>query len=183
MTDEEKRAKNAEKKRAWRAANRPKARAIALRFARSEKGQERRKEWRDSHSENIRAATARYKAKMTPEERKQVAQKHRDNPATKLKRKLKDAMKRAAERGLPYDETLIDDLLADCACCAIELDYQARGRGCRNRGPSIDRVVNASGYVRGNCAITCGRCNAIKSDATLDEILAIAAYMQRHIGK
>jgi hypothetical protein len=175
---------HAARKQKWREDNPLKARAIALKFAHSEKGQKHRKRWRDEHPENVRATTERYRAKMTPERRKELSQKHRDNVQTKLKRGLKEAQKRDAEEGLDFDMALFDIILKNppthCACCSTELDYESRGRGCRNRSPSPDRVINAIGHTVGNTRYVCGRCNALKSDATPEESMMIAAYVQRH---
>lgn len=177
----------AERKRKWREAHPERARAIANKFANSEKGQRHRKEWRDSHPENIRAATYRYKSRMTPEERRQTAQKHRNNPMTKLKRKLKEAQKRARKEGGFFDPALFDIVLANppthCACCSIALDYNVEGKGCRNHGPSVDRVINEKWYTIENTRFVCGMCNAIKSDGTAERHELIAAYMRRYGGK
>jgi hypothetical protein len=173
---------NARKQR-WRDANRGRYRATSNKFARSDKGQKHRKQWRDEHPENIRAATYRYRAKMSPEQRKQIAKKHRDNPITKLKRKLREAEKRAERDGGFFDHALYELVLSNppthCACCSIALDYNTEGRGCRNRGPSVDRVINDRWYTIENTRFTCGRCNAIKSDGTVEEHELIVAYIRR----
>jgi hypothetical protein len=184
MDDKKRLAYNARKQK-WRDEHRERTREIGRNFANSEKGQKHRKKWRDAHPENIRAATARYKAAMTPEERRLTAQKHRNNPQTKLKRRLKEAEKRAAKSGLPFDQALYEYTLANppthCACCSVKLDYAVKGRGCRNNGPSVDRVINSDGYTLTNTQWICGFCNARKSDSSLDQLLMIVAYIQRHL--
>lgn len=176
--------KYAARKQKWRDDHPEKARAIALKFARSKKGLKHRKKWRDDHPENIRANTARYKAKMTPEERAQTSQKHRNVIRTKLKRRLKEAEKRAKEKGHPFDQRLYASVIENppthCWCCGVELDYTVQGRGCRNRGPSPDRVINDAGYPFTNVRWICGICNARKSDSTLADLEMLVAYMKRH---
>jgi hypothetical protein len=59
--------------------------------------------------------------------------------------------------------------------------FYVDGRKTDN-SPSLDKIDNEKGYVPGNLAIISSRANAIKSDASLEEIEAIAAYMRRHKG-
>lgn len=182
MNDHERAEYNARKQK-WRDANRDKVRAAGNKFANSEHGWKRRKEWRDGHPEKIRANTYRYRAKMTPGQRKAVARKHRNNPRTKLKHRLGEARKRAIKDGLPFEEVLyniLDNPPTHCACCKAELDYNVRGRGCRNFAPSIDRVINERGYTVANVRWICGFCNARKSDSTRDILLMIVAYINQN---
>jgi hypothetical protein len=43
--------------------------------------------------------------------------------------------------------------------------------------PSLDRIIPELGYVAGNVAWLCYRCNSIKRDATADELRAIANWL------
>jgi hypothetical protein len=47
---------------------------------------------------------------------------------------------------------------------------------CRDKKPTLDRINNDEGYIRGNVAIISFRANRIKSDASADELQAIANY-------
>lgn len=44
--------------------------------------------------------------------------------------------------------------------------------------PSLDRSDNSRGYERGNVQIVSFRANTLKSDATVDEIRKLLAYME-----
>jgi hypothetical protein len=44
--------------------------------------------------------------------------------------------------------------------------------------PSVDRVDNACGYVKGNIRVISARANHLKSDATVEEIRSLLAYME-----
>ena len=66
-----------------------------------------------------------------------------------------------------------------CACCGRELDYQRRGKCASPASPSLDRVNVAMGYVSGNVAVVCHRCNVLKGDASAEEHEMIAAYIRR----
>jgi hypothetical protein len=50
--------------------------------------------------------------------------------------------------------------------------------GPRPASPSLDRIDNALGYVKGNVRIISFRANALRSNATLEELQAITRDMQ-----
>lgn len=51
-----------------------------------------------------------------------------------------------------------------------------------NNSPSLDRMIPALGYVASNVRVISYRANAIKRDATLDELRALVAYVERESG-
>ncbi len=48
-----------------------------------------------------------------------------------------------------------------------------------NNYSTLDRVVPSLGYVKGNVRVISFRANRLKNNATIDEIRAILAYMER----
>lgn len=94
--------------------------------------------------------------------------------------------KRAQKNGLPCDHEFIDQLAAThpthCPCCNCELSYAYSGKsGAIENGPSFDRVDCTKGYIAGNVEIICWRCNAIKRDATFEELVRIVEYMRKKL--
>lgn len=95
------------------------------------------------------------------------------------------ARRRAEKAGLPFDPILLEILTNNppsvCQCCGVTLDYTV-GRGKANftsRSPSIDRFEGSEGYTIANSRIVCTRCNSLKNDATIEELRAVVAYMER----
>lgn len=101
-------------------------------------------------------------------------------------------IKRAQERGLPCDDSAsvaaLEALLIAterCPICDVELRhrcYLERGHGkgkAHDATPTIDRIIPAMGYVQGNVAIICWRCNRLKSDGTLLELERIVQWLKR----
>lgn len=94
---------------------------------------------------------------------------------------------RANERGLPFDrdyytsERMTEMLRSTptCPCCGVELltTYSGLAKPLDN-SPSIERVTPSLGYVQGNVALLCFRCNTIKRDASLAELERIVVWLR-----
>lgn len=81
---------------------------------------------------------------------------------------------KAKKRGLDFNLDLGDLVIPEfCPVLGIKL---IRGDG--EAAPSIDKIDNAKGYVKGNIAIISKRANRLKSDASLREVEALLAYMK-----
>lgn len=85
---------------------------------------------------------------------------------------LWSAKNRATRKGLPFD-LQIEDIVIPEICPVL---------GIAVTKPSLDRKKNDLGYVRGNIKVISDRANRIKSDATVEEIEAIARYMRSTVG-
>lgn len=64
-----------------------------------------------------------------------------------------------------------------CPILGIELFASA----IRDHAPSLDRIDNSKGYVKGNIQVISQRANRLKSDATIAEWELIGAYMKRNL--
>ena len=105
---------------------------------------------------------------------------------------LRDGMRERVKRlGLPWDrdlftvEMLVGWLRAQpsCACCGVMFAMGRKFDGVKqDASPSLDRIVPMRGYVRGNVALLCWRCNNLKRDATADELEQIAKWMRTCLG-
>lgn len=87
---------------------------------------------------------------------------------------------RARKRNMEFDLTL-DDLVFPEYCPVLGLKLQI-GTGIRGLGnyscPSVDRIDNNKGYTKDNIRIISNRANILKKDGTLEEFLAIVAYLK-----
>ena len=94
------------------------------------------------------------------------------------------AVNRSAKSGVECDKqyllTLVGLRPTHCPCCGREFIYGGSGVvGVQHPAtPSMDRIDSSKGYVEGNVAIICFRCNILKKDGSLSEFEAIAKYMR-----
>lgn len=92
---------------------------------------------------------------------------------------------RARERKLPFDRHVLTsrfimDWLVNqpaCDCCGREFIHGTNGY-FNNSSPTFDRYVPHLGYVIGNLALICWRCNNLKRDATIEELETVVRWMR-----
>lgn len=92
---------------------------------------------------------------------------------------------RSRRWSLPFDKSAlgVDSVTSwlirqpRCECCGEDFALVPEGRAKSDRSPSIDRLVPPLGYVPGNVALLCWRCNNLKRDASSDELRRIADWM------
>jgi hypothetical protein len=89
---------------------------------------------------------------------------------SRLKSLLQQAKWRAKTLGRDFDLTE-DDLEIPEVCPVLGLPMSS---------PSLDRVDNSKGYVRGNIKVISKRANLLKRDAEAWELEAIARYMREN---
>jgi len=51
----------------------------------------------------------------------------------------------------------------------------------KNRAPSLDRIDNSKGYIKGNVRVISNRANIMKGDMSLEDIERLLAYTKREI--
>lgn len=88
---------------------------------------------------------------------------------------ISDTKGRATKKGVPFTLTkthlhaLFDTQQCMCAYCKRAFNFHGTRQSHRD-SPSVDRLIPTLGYVDTNVVLACHRCNAIKNDATLDEL-------------
>ena len=95
------------------------------------------------------------------------------------KRIFYSAKKRAKENGREFSIKLSDipDIPFVCPILGINLVPSSANI---DEIPTLDRIDNAFGYIRGNIAIISFRANRLKADGRADEFRKIANWVQEH---
>ncbi|RWZ87313.1 MAG: hypothetical protein EO766_12370 [Hydrotalea sp. AMD] len=87
---------------------------------------------------------------------------------------------RAKHKGIEFNITLDDIVIpTHCPILGIPLDFN-KGHS-RDSTPSIDRIDNKLGYIKGNIAVISMKANRLKSDASISDVRAILSYMEQHL--
>jgi hypothetical protein len=94
---------------------------------------------------------------------------------------LQSAKSRCKDSDIPFDIE-VEDLLPFplyCPVLGIQLDWLADSRSGVDNSPSLDRLDPKTGYVRGNVMIISNRANRIKNDASLEEVMQVARWLEK----
>lgn len=87
---------------------------------------------------------------------------------------------RAKASGVEHTIDYTDIVLVDvCPVLGIPLNYS--NSKLLDDSPSLDRVDNSKGYVKGNVRVISFKANRIKCDASVQDIEAVLAYMKGEI--
>lgn len=99
---------------------------------------------------------------------------------------LNGAKRRAKTAGREFSLDVEDVVIpTHCPLLGIELHTtdQMRGGHDQSRSPSLDRLDNSIGYVKGNVWVISHRANALKRDATLEELKLIVAGLEKALSE
>jgi hypothetical protein len=81
----------------------------------------------------------------------------------------KSAHRRAKTFSLPFDIHVTDITIPEF-CPLLEIRLECGTGKAHANSPTLDRIIPALGYVKGNIQVISRRANAIKNDATLEEL-------------
>lgn len=90
------------------------------------------------------------------------------------------ARHRALKDNIPFDIELSDIIIPEF-CPALGMPLQRGRQGGSDSSPTLDKFIPELGYVRGNVAVISGKANRIKSNATAEEVTAVAKWMSCEI--
>lgn len=91
--------------------------------------------------------------------------------------KIKDIAIRARRLGYDFDIDESDIPLPE-VCPIFGMPLVRVGGGQTNASPSVDRIDNSKGYVKGNVVVVSLKANAIKRDTTLAELKKMVEFYE-----
>lgn len=92
---------------------------------------------------------------------------------------LTSAKNRAARKGLEFNLELSDIVIPE-KCPLLEVPFHFGTKECYDYSPSIDRIDNSKGYVKGNIQIISMKANAMKNSASLEELYTFCKNILRY---
>lgn len=90
------------------------------------------------------------------------------------------AKARAKQRGLDFNIDESDIIIPrECPILGIPLVTLSGKSGAFNNSPSLDRIDSSKGYIKGNIRVISQLANAMKSNATPEELLKFSDWIQK----
>ena len=71
----------------------------------------------------------------------------------------------------------LSDIILTSSCPVLLIPYDLTGKN-RWLSPSLDRIDNSKGYVKGNVAVMSYRANSLKKDGTIEEFKKILSFLK-----
>lgn len=103
-----------------------------------------------------------------------------DHSSVNARRLYHSAKARSKEKGIPFTITPADIRIPErCPLLDTVLAQSLGSSGPSPNSPTLDRIDSTKGYEPGNVWVVSYRANAIKNDATLEELLSIAENLYK----
>jgi hypothetical protein len=97
---------------------------------------------------------------------------------------LGQARYRAKRKGIKFNLEVSDiKIPKNCPVLKIPLTKGGSNGGPRGGSPSLDRINNKKGYVKGNVQVISHRANTMKHCATNKELLLFASWVKKIYGR
>jgi len=154
-----------------------------------QKNKERKRElgriWENNNKDKVRVYQKKRRDKLRLEnpEKLKEAQRNWDknNPEKVL---LNSAKQRSKKYNLEFNIELEDIVIPEfCPLLNIKIEPRENGHGPKDSSPSLDRIDNTKGYVKGNVWVVCWLANKMKATATEEQLLTFASNIQGWLGK
>ena len=148
-----------------------------------------KQEYRDNNKDKLRELSKKHRLKHREEINKrqrlayQRVKEHRSsegkeqrrlNPENEL---YKGAKYRAKRKDIPFDITP-DDIRIPELCPVLGIPLSIGDGKLHEGSPTLDRFIPELGYVKGNINVISSLANTIKSNATWEQVQAVADWMQ-----
>ncbi len=94
---------------------------------------------------------------------------------------LGSAKSRAKRNNLEFNIELSDIIIPEfCPILGLKLEM-ATGKGPTDNSPSLDRINNDLGYIKGNVRVISFRANSLRKDGTLEEFEKIINDIKKNL--
>jgi hypothetical protein len=100
---------------------------------------------------------------------------NRQNPLSNI---LQQAKRRAKLKNVPFDITA-DDIEVPEYCPVLGIKLAVNKNHAKDNSLSIDRIIPELGYVKDNVAIISFKANTIKSNASIEDLEKVLAWVKR----
>lgn len=127
----------------------------------------------------VKATCKKYK-EYTPERKKYCLNKGREyrkaNPESVM---LYMAKVRSKQLGHKFNIT-VEDIFIPKYCPVLGLKLEKQNHKSAPNSPSLDRVDNTKGYIKGNVRVISKKANELKRELTLKQLKSLCLYIEEH---
>jgi hypothetical protein len=92
------------------------------------------------------------------------------------------AKHRAKAKGIEFNIELSDIVIPEI-CPVLGIPLKTTIDGNRDLSPSLDRIDNTKGYIKGNIQIMSFKANNMKCTANKDELIKFAEWVKENYGE
>lgn len=97
------------------------------------------------------------------------------------KRKIyNDAKARALKKGLEFNIE-IEDIVVPEVCPILHIRLEHNLKHSKENSPSIDRIDNTKGYIKGNIQVISTLANNMKNSATFEQLHKFADWVKNNV--
>jgi hypothetical protein len=139
-----------------------------------------------SRRKYMRDYQAKRRAKQTDQDRAKAARSQFDRHSSNIEKYLLRNCRQRAKRKNIECSISPEDLVVPEVCPVLgipiyrEFNPDIRGGISRPNAPSVDRVDNSIGYVKGNVRVISSKANLLKGSMSSEEARQIAKYIEEH---
>lgn len=125
--------------------------------------------WKEANIDRVKATAKAYRDSTS-----EIAKNYRDSHKDKLY--FLSLKSRAVKKGLEFS-LVEEDVLGVTVCPVFGFPLVRSSNGPSYDSPSVDRIDNTKGYVKGNIQIMSYLANSMKRDATDEQLILFAEWV------
>jgi archaellum component FlaC len=143
-------------------------------MATAKKKTELEKLWRLNNPEKMKAYYQKYYIKNKDKFKERVYKWREDNHEKSI---LARARQRAKRKEFEFNLE-VEDIVIPLRCPILDIEIiRNKKEDLKDNSPSLDRIDNAKGYVKGNIMVVSNKANTMKSNASPEQLIKFAQWI------
>ena len=131
-------------------------------------------DWYAKNKEKVKLKNLEYNLKYPGK----IAQRRREWADKNVEKRMFKNVKSRATREAVLFNIQLSDIVVPSKCPILNIEFKHDNRGnAKYNSPSLDRIDNSKGYIKGNVQVISYRANTMKGDATPEELLKFAYWV------
>ena len=149
-------------------------------MATAKKKTELEKLWRLNNPEKMKEYYQKYYIKNKDKFKERLYKWREDNHEKSI---LGRARQRAKRKDFEFNLE-VEDIVIPLRCPILDIEIVRNKKGdLKDNSPSLDRIDNAKGYVKGNIMVISNKANTMKSNASPEQLVKFARWILKTYGE